>query len=191
MASSIITGTDAAASKIARVEKYLRSQRGLETAGEHVLNRTALAFRRGINPMTGSPWKPLKPNTIISRRKRTSKPLNDSGLLRASFNRGGRDNIFRYRGSDALIVGSSSMKAVWHHFGTDGPYTIRPTRKAWLRFPVASRTGTKRRGGGWWAFAKEVTHPGLVARPMIGVNRAQAIRIAKTMKKHVDRELEG
>lgn len=188
---SILLGRKEAARRLSEAGKFLRSREGLEIAGEHVLNRTALGFRRGIDPVSGTPWKRLRPNTIAGRRRGSSKPLNNIGLLRGSFIVGGRSNIHKFKGSDSLTVGSSRQEAVWHNFGTKGPYTIRKKRKKSLRFAVAGKTTAKRKGGGYWMFADEVTHPGLPARRMLGINRAQAIRIEKLMKKHVDKKLGG
>lgn len=189
--ASILLGTAAVKAKLQRVEKFLRSRKGLEIAAEHILNRVGVGFRRGMDPASKKPWKRLRPNTIAGRRKGTSKPLNNTGLLRASFTRGGRNNIYRFRGSAALVIGSSRQEAVFHNFGTRGPYKIRPNRKKSLRFVVAGKTGAKRRGGGFWAFAKEITHPGLPARPMLKVSRGMAIRVAKLTAKALDERLEG
>jgi len=188
---SILFGANAVNMKLSRVEKYLRSQEGLEVAGEHVLNRTAAAFRRGYDPVTKQPWKRLRPNTVTGRRGQSSKPLLDRGLLRASFNRGGRQNIWKFRGSDALIIGSSSKKAVFHNEGTKGPYKIRKKRKKSLRFPVAGKTEAPRDAGGFWAFAREVTHPGLPRRRMLGLSRGMSIMISKMIAEDLDGRMEG
>lgn len=192
--ASILLGTDGPKKKLQRVNQFLRTTKALEIAGEHLLNKTAIAFRLGRDPVTGRAWKPLKPNTIIGRRKRTSRPLLDRGILRASFQRGGRSNIWRFRGDELLAIGSSQMTAVWHQIGTKGgpenSYKIRPKRRKSLRFPIAAKTGTKRKAGGFWAFAKEITHPGLPSRRMLGASKLDAIKVAGILKKHVDKRLE-
>jgi phage gpG-like protein len=54
-----------------------------------------------------------------------------------------------------VLIGSDDIKAGWHHSGTD-PYTIEPKDKKALHFGNV--------------FAKKVNHPGLTARPVLGVN---------------------
>ena len=116
-------------------------------------------------------WKPLSPNTLAGRRKGSGRILQDTGELRASF-------IPRWS-SESASVGSGLDRAVFHEKGTK-PYTIRPIRPdGLLRFKAATESGfrqVKLKSGrtlsipyakGGWAYAKEVQHPGLPARPML------------------------
>ena len=101
-------------------------------------------------------WKPLRPNTVAARRKGSSKPLQDTGLLRQSY-------AWEADASKA-VVGSPRKTALWHNEGTS-PYTIRPkTLGGRLAFMTA----------GGMVFAKQVNHPGLPARRMLPT-RKQAI----------------
>lgn len=47
-------------------------------------------------------------------------------------------------------------------FGTKGPYKIRPRNAAFLRFQVMGADGKKH-----WVQRREVTHPGIEARPWL------------------------
>lgn len=58
-----------------------------------------------------------------------------------------------------VTLGSDSPYASYHHDGTD-PYVIQPKSKLALHFMV----------GGGMRFAKKINHPGLVPRPVLGVN---------------------
>lgn len=188
MSGAAITfdGSDAIG-KIDAAAALLRSRRVLEIGGEAVLGEALDAFRNAADPATGSPWKPLRPNTVAARRKGSSSPLLNTGVLRASFGRGGRGNIWR-EGTHTLAVGSAHKTAVWHHEGTK-PYTIVPRNRKWLRFVVAGGGGKARRGGGGYAFARKVHHPGLPARPMLGVSALAATRIEALMKAEMERAL--
>lgn len=95
-------------------------------------------------------WAKLSPNTIVQRRKKGggAKILQDKGLLRGSVNSTSSSRDAR--------AGFGDKKAVWHQAGTP-PYKIRPKRKRLLRFLTASG----------WVSKKEVSHPGLISRPLI------------------------
>ena len=58
-----------------------------------------------------------------------------------------------------VTVGSDSPYASYHHDGT-APYVIQPKSKLALHFMA----------GGEMRFAKKINHPGLVPRPVLGVN---------------------
>ncbi|MDD2701847.1 MAG: phage virion morphogenesis protein [Sideroxydans sp.] len=101
----------------------------------------------GLAP-DGSKWKELSPMTLQEKRK--GGPLNKSGRMLQSFN---------YQvGGDALRLGfdgsTESMRAAWHHSGTD-PYTISPKKAKALKF-----------GG---MYRKRVNHPGLPKRELVGL----------------------
>lgn len=121
-------------------------------------------------------WRALRPNTIAGRRKRSSRILQDTGLLRASFVPAWDEK--------AAVVGSAQKVSLWHEKGTKGspetPYPIRPKRPGGvLVFPVAadgrrvkfsfSSIATKKtyKKGDMFAFAKLVMHPGLPRRIML------------------------
>lgn len=124
-------------------------------------------------------WKPLKPSTVQSRRKKSNKPLLDTGDLLRKWS-------WRII-PKGMVVGNPSNIAKYHETGT-GPYEIRPKRRKFLWFGVQpSARWTGQQAGGhtnWyvqskafegrlnkWAmsgtpgvFAKVVHHPGLPQR---------------------------
>lgn len=106
----------------------------------------------GAVPEYGLPaWAPLRPSTISFRRKGSSKPLQDTGGLRASYLAQPKVN------SNSVEVGSNKQYASFHEDGTQ-PYTIVPKTKK-----VLAAQGP----GGWVVFGKIVHHPGLPARPVL------------------------
>ena len=138
--------------------------------------------------MTGTPWPKLKPMTIAGRRKMSSRVLQDTGLLRASFLPQWDDQAAR--------VGTASEISKYHEYGTKGPYEIKPKRAKALAWKVAGPlmgatpsglsffrsatvgkkfgkgfssliTGTTYRKGENIVFAQSVTHPGLPVRRML------------------------
>ena len=97
-------------------------------------------------------WKPLSANTIAQRRKGSSRPLQDTGRLRASWTQsGGNPKVI----GDTVSVTSNVKYAPFHEFGTK-PYVIRPKNKKVLAFNTA----------GGMRFSKKVNHPGLPQRKM-------------------------
>ena len=136
---------------------------------------------RSEGAMTGTPWAKLRPMTVAGRRKMSSRVLQDTGLLRASFLPQWDDKAAR--------VGTASEISKYHEFGTKGPYKIRPKRAKALAWKVAGAfsglqtrglrtsrvrasfssltTKTTFRKGENVVFAAEVTHPGLPVRRML------------------------
>jgi phage gpG-like protein len=113
----------------------------------------------------GSKWAPLSANTLAS--KKTRAILRESGGLAASIG-------FRVTGN-AVIVKPSMDYAIFHQLGTK-PYTIRPKRKKLLAFQAA----------GGLAFAKEVNHPGIPARPFMGFEAGDADAITKILAGYIN-----
>lgn len=107
-------------------------------------------------------WAPLKESTIEARRQGSSSPLQDTGHLRRSFES-------RILSRNTVEIGSDLEIAKYHEEGTKGPYRIAPRNKKYLTIPsplgkvFSSGALAGKRG----FFAKEVMHPGLVARPML------------------------
>lgn len=122
----------------------------LKAVGLLHLRMIDAGFRRGGQE---SPWPPLAPGTVAGRRGGSSKPLQDTGRLKQSFD-------YRISGN-SVIVGSNLQIAEYHEEGTS-PYTIMPKLGRFLRFRGA-------RGG--FVFAKRVRHPGLRKRPMLPSER--------------------
>lgn len=129
---------------------------------------------RQAGALTGHKWQKLSKNTIAGRRRGSSNPLLNTGLLRASF-------TSRATAQD-VRVGTPLFFAPYHEEGT-GPYVITPKKAKILAFPVDkayggqksrvkanfSSTTTRRtyRKGQLLGFASKVNHPGLPKRPML------------------------
>ena len=173
MASITITfDTKAVQDGLRRVSKRLDDLRPVfEDIGEYIEGTVENRFTRMVGP-DGRPWKRLKKSTIAAKRNK-SRILIEDGHMAESLGR----NVH----NDRLEVGFSDRKAVWHQFGTK-PYTIRPKRKRVLAFVGAN---SKR------VFTTFVNHPGLPARPMLGINRKDRGAINRIMQRHIDREWEG
>ena len=112
----------------------------------------------------GTPWRDLSPNTWASKRNR--KILNETGQMRDSL-------AYEATGTE-VIIGFADKKARWHQFGTR-PYTITPKNARMLAFMTA----------GGPAFATQVNHPGIPARPMLGLSRANVQEIGSIVGDHI------
>lgn len=114
---------------------------------------TARFEQDGAVPESGLPaWTPLRPSTVEMRRKGSSRPLQDTGGLRASYL--AQPKV----GADYVEVGSNKEYASYHEEGTK-PYVIVPRSAKVLAAALP--------GGGWKVFGKRVHHPGLPARPVL------------------------
>ena len=109
--------------------------------GETLLESTQARFTTGIAP-DGTAWAPLRDGS-----GRT--PLLDTGTM--------RDQIYPSHGQDWVELTATAKQAGWHQEGTD-PYEIRPKNGKALNWP-----------GGPGPRAK-VNHPGLPARPFMGLS---------------------
>lgn len=109
--------------------------------GEHLVRTTQERFDTGVGP-DGIAWRPLKDGS-------GRKPLLKTGTM--------RDNIFPTSGPDWVEISAGARQARWQQEGTD-PYTIRPKSKKALAWP------------GGPGPRKVVHHPGLPARPFIGLS---------------------
>lgn len=120
----------------------------------------------------GEKWKPLSPLTIQSRRKRSSKPLLDTGKNLM------QQWTYTYSNTRA-IIGHPSDIATFHEYGTKA-YVIRPKNKKMLWFGVTPDQRRKRKKGG--IFKKEVNHPGLPARRMLPESKEIMPRLIKVVE---------
>ena len=143
----------------------------LEDIGEYVERTVEDRFDRKVGP-SGRPWKRLKPSTKASKRNK-NRILIEKGRMAESLGR----NV----GSNYVDVGFSDRKAVWHQFGTK-PYRIVPKRKRALAFTGAN---------GKRVVTTFVNHPGLPARPMLGINRLNAAEINRIIARHAEKAWEG
>lgn len=111
---------------------------------------------RQSGALTGTPWAPLSPNTIAGRRQQSSAILQDTGLLRKSF-----EMTFS---RDKTILGSNVEYALFHEYGTN-PYVIKAKNLRGIRGIIPGRLVFMTTNG--LVFAREVNHPGLKARRML------------------------
>lgn len=137
---------------------------------------------RSEGALTGTPWAKLSPWTIASRRKGSSRVLQDTGGLSRSFT--------IQASNDQVAVGTAMDIAKYHQSGTGTfgptgkPYIIRPVNAQALAFNAPSNVQGGNIGrvkaafsslnsqktfkkGQRLLFTREVIHPGVPARPML------------------------
>lgn len=120
--------------------------------GEDVTESTQARFDTGIGP-DGVAWQPLADGS-----GRT--PLNATHRT--------RDGIHPMSGVDWVEIRADSKQARWHQEGTD-PYEIVAKNGKALFWP-GMRTRTSKAGKEGPAFVQKVNHPGLPARPFMGIS---------------------
>ncbi len=132
--------------------------------GEYLLESTQGRFDTGIGP-DGIAWAPLKDGS-----GRT--PLNQTRRM--------RDDISPSSGADWVELTAHAKQARWHQEGTD-PYEIRAKNGKALAFgPPASRLTGKNKGQVGPAYVvSKVNHPGLPARPFMGISDEDDRKIAE------------
>lgn len=89
---------------------------------------------------SGAPWKPTR---------RGGRMLWVTGRLMRS--------VYADVDGTAAVIGTGDVRAPWHQFGTR-PYTIVPKTKRALSWPGAAHPVAR------------VNHPGLPARPFLGIS---------------------
>jgi phage gpG-like protein len=97
---------------------------------------------------------PLSPSTIAQRRRGSDRPLLDTGMLRASTQRGGGENVFDLRAT-RLEYGSAHPLAAVHQYGAE--FTVSPGAKGFLAW----------RGPEGWIFTRKPVDIRIPARPFI------------------------
>jgi phage gpG-like protein len=183
----ILKGKERTEAQLRRASQFLRRRDALDIAGEMVLSEAHKAFQVSRDPATNLPWASLMPSTIAARRGggAGARPLLDRGTLRASLQRGGSRSIWRYQGSESLRVGTGHKTAQWHQFGTG---TFGPKKKHYLIEPKKARMLAWVGANGAMVFADFVWHPGMPARPFLGVSQRLAGEISKVMARALERE---
>lgn len=78
------------------------------------------SFRGSVSP-TGESWAPLKKSTVDRRRKRSAKPLIDTGTLRGS--------SYARADENSIVFGAAVIYAGTHQFGADIPVSKGPRTK--------------------------------------------------------------
>jgi phage gpG-like protein len=95
-------------------------------------------------------WTPLRSSTLFGRRAGSGKVLQNTGRLK-------QEASYKASESQVIVGWPTESIARYHHFGTKGPYEIRPRNKRALRFfapPMSmisgggTRTTLQRRGKG-------------------------------------------
>lgn len=119
---------------------------------EHLLESTQKRFESSVSP-DGVPWATLKDGS-------GRKPLLKSGTL--------RDQIIPGHGRDYAEIAATTRYARWHQEGT-APYVILPSKKKALAWA----------GPDGMLMRKKVHHPGLPARPFIGLSEQDRIDVEK------------
>jgi phage gpG-like protein len=149
----------------------LKPDRLLGSIGQALLQVNEARHRKGLAP-DGTPWKPLAKSTMAGYMEANQHKYT---FIRGK-NVGARTNLkkrqevrdakrilyvhgdllrFSYRVENgALWLGTVDHKAEWHHFGRKEPYTIKAAPGKALAFMGIVR--------------KQVQHPGLPARPLVG-----------------------
>lgn len=125
----------------ALIDKGRDLRPAFELIGDQLIDSTKRRFATSTAP-DGSAWAPVK---------RGGKPL--VGETRAL-----STNIVKRVTGDSLEIGSPLEYAAFHQFGTS-PYTIRPKNKRALHWPGAAHP-----------VSGAVEHPGLPARPFLGIS---------------------
>jgi len=101
-------------------------------------------------------WKTLSRSTVLQRRRRSNRVLQDTGRLKMSvISRVGRGNIYVLR-RDSLKMGTNLFVAPLLQYGTD-PYTITPKSAPALKIPTPQGI----------IYRTRARHPGLSARPFV------------------------
>ena len=133
----------------------------LRDIGEYLMIAHDERFAQQVAP-DGTPWKALSPSYQRTKTKNANRLLVLNGYLSKSF---------RYQvGNQELTFGTDVPYAAHHQFGTR-PYTITPKSKKALAF-----------GG---AVVKKVNHPGLPARPFLGISDADSREILDILDSHL------
>jgi len=130
--------------------------------GEILTQSTQRRFRDGVGP-DGIAWVPLANGS--GRR-----PLLDTGRM--------RDEIFPSSGEDWVEINATAKQASWHQEGTD-PYVILAKPGKALAWPGMKTRETKK-GETVPGYVNKVNHPGLPARPFIGLSDDDREQIGKT-----------
>lgn len=172
-----------------RVSRQLRDTRALRRSlGELLVDSTRARFVASRGP-DGAAWEPLAPSTVAAWIEGFGKSLrNRRGELNAAGRRklGARkplvgasrrlatEIVYRLDG-ESLLVGSALAYAPFHQFGTD-PYTIRPRNAKMLFWPGARHP------------ARKVNHPGVPARPFVGLSERDARDMVVTTAEHLLRQ---
>jgi phage gpG-like protein len=149
--SLAVTGLDRVRAALRRIAENMSDLRpALDTCGTYLEAETLDNFDSAGH---GS-WPALSPSTIAQRRQGSDRPLLDTGMLRASTQRG--DGLAVFELSRArLVYGSAHPLAAVHQYGAS--FTVAPRNKPFLAW----------RGPNGWVFCYHPVHVTIPARPFI------------------------
>lgn len=147
------------------VLRALRSLEVLSTAGlrgvmGEIANEMLASTQRRFESgrsPSGAAWKPTR---------RGGRILWQTGRLMRS--------VYADVDGSAAVIGTGDVRAPWHQFGTK-PYTIAPKTKRALSWPGAPHPVSR------------VNHPGLPARPFLGISTEDRKTIIDIAADAIDR----
>ncbi|WP_321328456.1 phage virion morphogenesis protein [uncultured Ilyobacter sp.] len=139
-----------------------------------------MRFRQAKGP-DGTPWEPLKESTISKRKRRSSKPLNDSGDLKLSING-------KY-GSNYAVIGSDRPYAAYQQFpakkGENGKETVTETVKKHRRRTRSGKKTTVKSHNRTRSFLNPWgDKPG---RPFMGFSNNQKAKYRRWINNHIQK----
>jgi phage gpG-like protein len=135
----------------------------LTAFGESLLNVNRERHRAGLAP-DGSPWTPLAASTLASGNRKGG-PLNKTGRMLTNFHYQVEGNTLRLGFDDG-----DGFPAKYHQEGSRA-HIIAPSNKKALAFMGIVR--------------KRVKHPGLPARPLVGVPESDQRLIGDTAEDYL------
>lgn len=136
---------------------------------EHLLQSTQDRFDTEIAP-DGTPWQPLRPSTLALKK--------GPGILKETGNLS-RDGLHADFGRDFAEIAATPPYAAAHQLGTD-PFVILPKAGKALRFLG---------GAGLPIHRRKVNHPGLPARPFMGLSDEDQAIINRKAGEAMERSL--
>jgi len=151
---------------------------------------------RGLDENDG-PFKPIK--------NARSTPLQDSGTMMAAIGVLSSDKQSATVGFRSL---PEAQKAIWQHYGTTGPYPIRPKTHGGalafgtsMSFANAMKSGRNksrrltmanaRSNAQGMAIVRGVMHPGLPARPFFGISPKLSEELGQIAERWYDEQAKG
>jgi len=138
--------------------------------GSELEDSTRRRIKAGGPAPDGTPWAQLAP--LTRAMKRTDKPLIERGDLLNSVR-------FEADAQSVSIIAGPSDYAHVHQFGSK-PYVILPKKGKALSF-----------GPGGSLTRRKVNHPGVPARPFLGVSTADQATIIETAQDYLDKAVKG
>ena len=143
-------------------------------------HKKRLQFGQGVDE---SPMKRLKGSTIQSKRfkmmPKPRVPLYGTGAMSKVYVK----KRARRSKQVAIIIPPKKRKevAIYHQFGTPGPYPITPNPPKTRLGPIFTPRGAK-------YFPKKVMHPGLPKREWFGITKKQERTGFRLMEKEINRQ---